>query len=71
MLHLSSGLWETIFCKNAEGVGKHPDIAKKYYNDFRCINWLRVCKITGKVVVHNKRCDCGKRTMYTGWRKET
>jgi len=27
------------------------------YPDGRCVNWLRRCKITGKIVVHNKKCD--------------
>mgnify|MGYP007042374431 CR=1 FL=1 len=27
------------------------------YSDWRCLNWLRICEVTGKVVVHNKKCD--------------
>ena len=27
------------------------------YSDWRCLNWLRLCGKTGKVVVHNKKCD--------------
>jgi len=68
MLHLSSGLWETLFCENAESMRMWDKLALNY-PDGRSINWLRVCKITGKVVVHNKKCDCGKRSMYTEWRK--
>ncbi len=28
------------------------------YPDGRSINWLRVCDLSDKVVVHNKKCDC-------------
>ena len=52
-----SGSWETKWwCIHAKsmsawvGEGKH-------YQDGRSINWLRLCEKTGKVVVHNKKCD--------------
>jgi len=30
------------------------------WEDMRCINWLRICTKTGKIVVHNKKCDVVK-----------
>lgn len=30
---------------------------KEFNQDYRCLGWLYVCNKTGKIVVHNKKCD--------------
>jgi len=52
-----SSSWETKWwCPNA--VSLHGTKMSSKYFDGRSINWLRLCEKSGKVVVHNKKCDC-------------
>jgi len=47
--------WYIHWCPYAEQtLMGDPDVA---YEDYRCLNWLKRCKKTGKIVVHNKKCD--------------
>jgi hypothetical protein len=55
---------ESVFgsewCAHAKDFGQAQRAEKPLlgtYPDMRCANWLRVCEKTGKVVVHNKKCD--------------
>ncbi len=50
------GSWESKWwCINAVDFSKTK---LNHYPDGRSVNWLRRCTLTGKVVVHNKKCDC-------------
>lgn len=49
--------WFIHWCPNAKSIAGRPDSI--HYDDGRSINWLRKCAATGKIVVHNKKCDCG------------
>ncbi len=45
------------FCPNAKSM-RFFEGKGILYPDGRSINWLRVCDLSDKVVVHNKICDC-------------
>lgn len=50
--------WEKKWwCPHAKDFSKTELAAR--YPDGRSVNWLRLCEKTGKVVVHNKKCDAG------------
>lgn len=53
--HQREGAW----CRDSEQIFFSDPIGVTY-RDGRSINWLRRCKITGRVVSHNKVCTCGK-----------
>lgn len=53
--HKREGFW----CRESEQIRFDDPIAIQY-PDGRSINWLRRCMVTGRVVSHNKVCDCGR-----------
>lgn len=53
-------VWGTFWCPHSKQL-RYDDIPKdelyRYWYDWRCVNWLRICTKSKKVVVHNKKCD--------------
>lgn len=59
--HPKPASWFVPWCPYSRPL-RYEDIKDKVnffgkYSDGRCINWLRFCSKTEKVVVHNKKCD--------------
>ena len=53
--------WYVPWCPHSEVMTTDDEVRmKKRYSHGKCVNWLRICKKTGKVVVHNKKCDVPK-----------
>ena len=54
--HGTHKIWGNEWCPHAKSVSM-GDPTIPLYDDFRCLGWLRRCEKTGKIVVHNKKCD--------------